>query len=290
MHHFPKSPFAVPFDGSFRVKRTRTAPPKGAPDKAEAEERLTACVEEIARLQKKLYADNRYSLLCVFQAIDAAGKDGTIRAVLTGTNPAACQVAAFKSPSDEELDHDFLWRIVRRLPERGRIGVLNRSHYEEVLTVRVHPEYLERQRLPRMPDLPKLWRERHESIRDFEKHLARNGTVVLKFWLNVSKKEQKQRLLARIDDASANWKFQAADIDERQHWSEYMHTYEDVLNETSRPWAPWYAIPADDKPFMRWTVADIIRRTLKGLDLDYPQLGREEQKTLLVLRKRLEDE
>jgi len=288
MHHFPKSPFLVPFDGSFRVKKARTDPPKGAPSKADAEKRLTESVDGIARLQKKLYADNRHSVLLVFQAIDAAGKDGTIRAVLTGTNPAACQVFAFKAPSDEELDHDFLWRIYRSLPERGRVGVLNRSHYEEVLTVRVHPEYLDRQRLPFTPPLPKLWKERYESIRDFERHLARNGTVILKFWLHVSKKEQKKRLLARIDDASANWKFQASDVDEREQWSKYMRIYEDVLNETSRSWAPWYAIPADDKPYMRWAVADIVQRTLGGLDIGYPKLGRDELKKLTLMRGRLE--
>ncbi|WP_394847771.1 polyphosphate kinase 2 family protein [Pendulispora brunnea] len=288
MPQFPKSPFLVPFDGSFRVKKAHNAPPKGAPDKPDAELRLAQCVDEIAHLQKKLYADNRHSVLLVFQAIDAAGKDGTIRAVLTGTNPAACQVQSFKSPSEEELDHDFLWRIARALPERGMIGVFNRSHYEEVLTVRVHPEFLERQRLPSMPPLPKLWKERYESIRDFEKHLARNGTVILKFWLNVSRKEQKKRLLARIDDASANWKFQPSDIDEREQWTKYMSGYEDILNETSRPWAPWYAIPADDKPFMRWAVADIVARTMKNMDIDYPKLSTGEVKKLKLMRSRLE--
>jgi len=288
MHHLSKSPFLVPFDGSFRVKKTHTAPPKRAPDKAETDLRLAECIEDIARLQKKLYADNRHAVLLVFQAIDAAGKDGTIRAVLTGTNPAACQVADFKQPSTEELEHDFLWRISRALPKRGRIGVFNRSHYEEVLTVRVHPEYLENQHLPHPASSPKLWDQRHESIRHFEQHLARNGTVILKFWLHVSKKEQKKRLLARIDDPSANWKFQAGDIAERERWSDYMHIYEEVLNETSRPWAPWYAIPADDKPFMRWAVADILRNTLRKMDIDYPKLDKEDSKKLATMRARLE--
>ncbi len=290
MHHFSKSPLLVPFDGSFRVKKSHTLPPKNAPGEAEANLWLAEAVEEIAHLQKKLYADNRHALLLVFQAIDAAGKDGTIRAVLTGTNPAACQVADFKQPSSEELDHDFLWRINRALPKRGRIGVFNRSHYEEVLTVRVHPEFLAKQRLPHDGDDAKIWKHRYESIRAFEQHLARNGTVIIKFWLHVSKKEQKKRLLARIDDPSANWKFQAADLAERARWSDYMRIYEEMVNETSRPWAPWYAIPADDKPYMRWAVADIVRKTMKKMDIDYPKLGKEEIKALHAMRGQLEKE
>ena len=288
MHKPPRTEYLVPFDGSFRVKKATTKPPKKAPDKAECEAKLAKHVEHISELQRKLYADDRWSVLLIFQAIDAAGKDGTIRAVMTGINPAGCQVFAFKAPNAEELDHDFLWRIARSLPERGRIGILNRSHYEEVLAVRIHPDFLERQKLPRVPKLSHLWRERYESIADFEKHLARNGTLVLKFWLNVSKKEQRSRLLERIDDPSANWKFQAGDVDEREHWDEYMEAYEDALNATSRPWAPWYAIPADDKPYMRMVVAETLAKAMSELDLEYPKLGSEDVKELRTMRRRLE--
>lgn len=288
MHKPPQTEYLVPHDGSFRVKKAATRPPKSAPSKDECEAALAKHVHEISDLQRKLYADKRWSVLLVFQAIDAAGKDGTIRAVMTGINPAGCQVFAFKAPNDEELEHDFLWRIARALPERGRIGILNRSHYEEVLAVRVHTEFLKAQRLPRVPKLKQVWKERFESIHDFERHLSRNGTMVLKFWLNVSKKEQRSRLLERIDDPSANWKFQAADVDERDHWGEYMDAYENALNATSRPWAPWYAIPADDKPYMRMTVAKTIAKALRGLDVGYPELGSADVKELRTIRRRLE--
>jgi PPK2 family polyphosphate:nucleotide phosphotransferase len=289
MPAIPKSPYLVPFKGKVNVKRLSTTPPKGTPDKAELETRLAECVSDIASSQKKLYADNRYSVLLVFQAMDAAGKDGTIRAVMTGTNPAATHVVAFKAPSAEELDHDFLWRVGRALPERGRIGIFNRSHYEEVLTVRVHPELLARQRLPEQPKGDKLWRARYQSIRDFEHHLARNGTLILKFWLNVSRGEQKKRLLARIDDPSANWKFEIGDVSERAKWGKYMDAYEELLSETSRPWAPWYAIPADSKGFMRWTVADIVKRALRQLDIGYPKLDRKALAELAAIRQQLAD-
>jgi PPK2 family polyphosphate:nucleotide phosphotransferase len=223
----------------------------------------------LSELQRVLYSDDRYSVLLIFQAMDAAGKDSTIRAVLTGVNPAGCQVFSFKQPSKEELDHDFLWRTCRNLPERGRIGVFNRSHYEEVLVVRVHPEILESQRVP-VVDEATIWQERLESIRNHERHLAMNGTVVLKFWLNVSREEQRQRFLSRLDDPEKNWKFAVGDCEERQFWDQYMTAYEEALNATSRSWAPWYAIPADSKPYMRMVVAELIVETLERLGLGYP--------------------
>jgi len=288
----PKSPYLVPFDGSFRVSRAPTGPPDGAPKKKDKKRELAELVAELDSLQAKLNADNRFSVLLVFQAIDAAGKDGTIRAVLTGVNPAGCQVFSFKAPSEEELDHDFLWRVHRAVPERGRIGVLNRSHYEEVIVVRVHPEFLDAQRLPderrRGHRLDALWRARYESIVSFEQHLARNGTVILKFWLNVSKREQCQRLLDRIEDERANWKFSARDIDERKLWAEYMTAYEHTLRATSRPWAPWYAIPADDKRFMRMCVADIVVRALRSLKLEFPVLSNDAREQLRKIRRSLQ--
>jgi PPK2 family polyphosphate:nucleotide phosphotransferase len=284
------SPFLVPYDGSFRVRDASTKPPSDAPGKKDNREALEKLVGRLDQLQRVLYAHDRYAILLVFQAMDAAGKDGTIRAVLSGVNPAGCQETAFKVPSDEELDHDFLWRINRRLPERGKIGVFNRSHYEEVLVVRVHPEYLARQRLPRNIDLNELWKERYESIREAEQHLARSGTVVLKFWLHVSKDEQRDRLLERIDNPDDNWKFAAHDLEERGLWNDYMLAYEDALNATSRPWAPWYAIPADSKSYMRRCVADIVVKTLDRLDMRMPALDDEERAALAVARKRLIEE
>lgn len=266
------SPYLVPFDSSFRVEKAPTRPPKEHRDKKGNQKALEKAVKRIRKRQARLYADDRFALLLVFQAMDAAGKDGTIRAVMTGINPAGCQVFSFKQPSGEELDHDFLWRVYRRLPERGRIGIFNRSHYEEVLVVRVHPEYLGNQKLPSIPDdLEELWRERFQSIRSMERHLARNGTIVIKFFLNVSRDEQRRRFVDRIDEPEANWKFSAGDVAEREHWDAYMHAYEQALNQTSREWAPWYAIPADDKPYMRRTVADIVAKTLDRLDLEFPE-------------------
>ena len=217
----------------------------------------------------------------------AAGNDGTIRAVMSCVNPAGCQVYSFKKPSEEALDHDFMWRIYRALPERGRIGIFNRSHYEEVLVVRVHPEFLRYQKLPEPIDEKKLWKQRYDSIRSIEKHWVDNGTRVLKFWLNVSRDEQRQRFLDRIDDPEANWKFSATDVEERKHWDAYMDAYEEALNQTSRPWAPWYSIPADDKPFMRRVVADIVVRTLKSMGLKYPSVTADERKKLLERRAEL---
>jgi len=258
------------------------------PDKKSYKKKLAGLVDELDDLQRRLYASDKYSVLLIFQAMDAAGKDSTIRAVLSGVNPAGFQVCSFKQPSAEELDHDFLWRSAKRLPQRGRIGVFNRSYYEETLVVRVHPEYLQGQKLPHKLDLGTLWQERFESIRDHEKHLARNGTVILKFWLNVSPEEQKRRFLSRIDEQHKNWKFSAGDVKERSHWQDYMHAYEEALNETSRPWAPWYAIPADDKSFMRLSVASIIVDSLSKLDLQYPEVTRAQREKIRGMRELLE--
>lgn len=271
-----QSPYLVAFDGSFALNKAPTAPQKKVLDKDARKARLTELVEELSSLQHILYAHGAHSVLLVFQAMDAAGKDSTIRAVLSGVDPAGCQVTSFKRPSENELAHDFLWRTSLHLPQRGRIGVFNRSYYEEVLAVRVHPEFLDAQNLPYRPKkLTDLWRERYDSICEHEQHLARSGTVILKFWLNVSRDEQRDRLLARLDEPEKNWKFESGDLAERERWKDYMVAYEDALNATSRPHAPWYAIPADSKSFMRMTVADIIVRTLQSLDLKYPSLEKE---------------
>ena len=284
------SPYLVPFDDTFRLARSSTRPPD-KPHKKQNQEALAELTERLQKLQAKLYAHGRYAVLLVFQAMDAAGKDGTIKAVMTGVNPTGCQVYSFKAPTPDELAHDFLWRCVRVLPARGNIGVFNRSHYEEVLVVRVNPGFLDAQRLPRRPEsLDQLWLERFESIRAAEQHWARNGTVILKFWLNVSKEEQRQRLLKRIDDPEGNWKFSAKDLDTREQWDEYMRAYEAALVATSRPWAPWYAIPADSKSFMRRTVAEIVVATLEQLALTYPRLSDVERAEAMAVRAKLEAE
>lgn len=288
MYQGVASPYLVQAGGKFRVKDSDTSPPKKAPDKEQRKLQLAQSVEQLTELQHILYAHDHHSVLLVFQAMDAAGKDSTIRAVLSGVDPAGCQVTSFKRPSEIELNHDFLWRTSQCLPERGRIGVFNRSYYEEVLAVRVHPNFLDTQNLPWRPKhLEDLWQQRMESIRDHEKHLARNGTVILKFWLNVSREEQRNRLLARLEQPEKNWKFEEGDLAERALWKDYMNAYEAALNETSRPWAPWYAIPADSKSFMRMTVADILVRTLKSLDLKYPTLEAEELAKFGAMKKQL---
>ncbi len=268
--HSADSPHRVGFVGRFRVKSTPTEPPKQLRDDTKNDAELDGLVKRLSKLQARLMANDRRSLLLIFQAMDAAGKDGTIRAVMTGVNPAGCSVTSFKKPSDLELDHDFLWRTNVALPQRGQIGIFNRSYYEEVLVVRAHPRLLELQRLPDQPSSKSLWSERFESIRDMERHLARNGTTILKFWLNVSRREQTKRFLARIDDPEANWKFSAGDMREQGYWDSYMRSYQEALNATSRPWAPWYAIPADDKRYMRRAVAQILVDTLDDMDLHYP--------------------
>jgi PPK2 family polyphosphate:nucleotide phosphotransferase len=281
------SPYIVPSDGCFSVKDAPTIPPSGAPGKKECKSRLKDIVREISELQRVMYAHDQHSLLLVFQAMDAAGKDGTIRKLLSGVNPAGCQVHSFKAPSKEELDHDFLWRTSVRLPERGRIGVFNRSYYEEVLVVRVHPQFLGGQKLPKQLPLETLWSERFESIVDWEKHLARNGTSIMKFWLNVSQREQHQRFRRRIDESRSNWKFNAGDLKESALWEPYMEAYQATLNATSTPAAPWYAIPADDKPYMRMTVAELVRDRLRSMNLSYPDLGEEDRRRLAEYRAQL---
>lgn len=285
------NPYMVPFQGGLTVSELPTEPPSEEGDKSANKAALKSLVNELEELQRVLYADDRYSLLLVFQAMDAAGKDSTIRNVLTGVNPAGFQVFSFKKPSPEELDHDFLWRTTKRLPERGRIGVFNRSYYEEVLVVRVHPGILDGQKLPYLPEnLDDLWQERYQSIREHEAHLARSGTVILKFWLNVSREEQKERFLSRLDEPEKNWKFAVGDVKEREFWPEYMRAYQEMLNATSRPWAPWYAIPADSKAFMRKTVAAIIIENLKALDISYPTVDPAEQARFDEMRQILEQE
>ncbi|MGE0154658.1 MAG: polyphosphate kinase 2 family protein [Reyranellaceae bacterium] len=241
-------------------------------DKGDAKALLSSGVKRLAELQEKLYADNRWAVLAVFQAMDAAGKDGAIKHAMTGINPQGCQVHSFKAPSAEEKDHDFLWRIARALPERGRIGIFNRSHYEEVLVVRVRPEFLEGQCLPDGLRGDKLWQRRFDSIVNFEKHLARNGTAICKFFLNVSRKEQKKRFLERIDDPAKNWKFAMGDVTERARWDEYMAAYEDMIRHTSAAHAPWYVLPADHKWFTRLAVVAALIDTLERLDLAFPVL------------------
>ncbi len=269
MFEAPASPYLVPFDGSFRVadaSTTALTDGRGHKGKHRKESR-----RNLNRLQRVLAAGDRHAILLVFQAMDAAGKDSTIRAVMQGVDPSGCQVFSFKKPSNLELDHDFLWRTTCRLPERGRIGIFNRSQYEEALVVRVHPKILDYQKLPDPVDLETIWDDRLKSIREQEEHLARNGTVILKFWLNVSKEEQKRRFLSRLDDPDKNWKFEPGDVVERRHWDDYMNAYEQALNATSRPWAPWYAIPADDKPYMQARVAGIIIDALQSIGLEYPE-------------------
>lgn len=267
MFKAPDSEFLVPFDNRFRVQDATTRVHK----KLNNKKRLKDAVKQFSVQQQALYASDRHSVLLVFQGMDAAGKDSTIKAVTKGINPAGCQVFGFKKPSKKELDHDFLWRTSCALPERGRIGIFNRSQYEEVLVVRVHPEILEFQQLPKSVNRETIWADRFDSIRDQEKHLARNGTVILKFWLNVSKDEQKNRFLDRLDDDSKHWKFNPGDVKERTSWDAYMAAYEDMLNHTSREWAPWYAIPADSKPYMRATIAEIIVSALESIGLTYPK-------------------
>jgi PPK2 family polyphosphate:nucleotide phosphotransferase len=241
-------------------------------DKSDAKELLEDGVKQLSDLQQKLYADDRWSVLIVLQAMDAAGKDGVIKHVMTGLNPQGVEVHPFKVPSAEELDHDFLWRAGKRLPERGRIGIFNRSHYEEVLVVRVHPELLAKQKLPEQLAGKDIWQRRFEDIRSFERHLANSGMLVLKFFLNVSRKEQRQRFLDRIEEPAKRWKFSMGDVAERKLWPEYMAAYEDMIRETSRPEAPWYVVPADNKWFSRLVVAAAMVNALDGLKLDYPKV------------------
>ncbi|MFO0844658.1 MAG: polyphosphate kinase 2 family protein [Gemmataceae bacterium] len=258
--------------------------------KERAKETLEENLGALAEAQELLYADDRYAVLIVLQAMDAAGKDGTIKHVMSGVNPQGCQVFSFKKPSDEDLDHNFLWRYMRCLPERGRIGIFNRSYYEDVLVVKVHPELIERQKLPPGKRGKSFWEARYEDINAFERHLVRNGTVVLKFFLNVSKQEQKRRFLERLERPEKHWKFSASDLAERGYWRDYMDAYEDALEATTTEGAPWYVVPADHKWVTRSVVADIITTTIRSLDLRYPEVTAEQHKTLEGARKQLQEE
>jgi PPK2 family polyphosphate:nucleotide phosphotransferase len=256
--------------------------------KEDGKRHLEKGLEKLRDLQEKLYAQDQWAVLLIFQAMDAAGKDSVIEHVMSGVNPQGCQVYSFKQPSSEELDHDFLWRTTRCLPERGRIGVFNRSYYEEVLVVRVHPEILARQKVPPALVTDKIWKERYEDIVAFERYLSRNGTVICKFFLNVSKQEQRERFLARLDEPDKNWKFAAADVQERQHWDEYMKAYEKMIEATTSDEAPWHVIPADHKWFTRLAVADVIMETLEGLDLHFPEVSEAQRQELQRARALLE--
>jgi PPK2 family polyphosphate:nucleotide phosphotransferase len=259
-------------------------------DKERASGQLAQYVEELSGLQNVLYAQSIYGVLIIFQAMDAAGKDSTIKYVMSGVNPQGCQVFSFKAPSSEELDHDYLWRSVKCLPERGRIGIFNRSYYEEVLIARVHPEILVAQKLPPQAKPKQIWQQRFRQINQFEHYLSENGVVVLKFFLNVSKAEQKKRFLARLEEPEKHWKFSAQDVLERQHWDDYQMAYQDVLNHTSTAAAPWYVIPADRKWLTRLVVSDIICARLRSLDLAYPQLTDVQTAQLQIAKQQLLDE
>lgn len=266
-------PFRVDVPDKFRLSQIDPADTSGLDiDKGEAKDLLAEGVKRLSDLQERLYADDRWALLAIFQAMDAAGKDSAIKHVMSGVNPQGCQVFAFKAPSAQELDHDFLWRTTLCLPERGRIGVFNRSYYEEVLVVRVHPELLQRQKLPAHLVTSDIWKERFTAIRAFEQHLARSGTAVLKFHLRVSKEEQRRRFLARLDDPAKRWKFSSADVGERKLWERYMEAYEDMIRETSTAQAPWYVVPADHKWFARLVVAAAMIEELEKLNLRFPQV------------------
>jgi PPK2 family polyphosphate:nucleotide phosphotransferase len=272
--------FLVPAGTRVKLKDYSTSRIKPYRDKAEAAEKLQADIDRLCELQVKLYAENCYALLIILQGIDAAGKDGTIKHVMSGVNPMGCQVASFKTPSFEELDHDYLWRSARALPERGNIGIFNRSYYEEVVVVRVHPELLEKQRLPPIKKPKQLWERRFREINGFEEYLVNNGIVVLKFFLNLSKDEQKTRFTARLDAPEKNWKFSEADVKERQYWDDYQEAFEDMLSQTSTDVAPWHIIPADHKWYAHVAVAGVIVRKLESLGLDFPRMTLEQQRAL----------
>jgi PPK2 family polyphosphate:nucleotide phosphotransferase len=285
------SPFLVPSDQAISLKDYDPRYTDGFSQKADAKAKLQESIEQLKHYQDILYAQNTYALLIIFQAMDAAGKDSTIKHVMSGVNPQGCRVVSFKQPSAEELDHDYLWRSAQRLPERGNIGIFNRSYYEEVLVVRVHPDLLNHQQLPEATKTdPNIWQQRFEQINHFEHYLVNNGIIVLKFFLHVSKAEQKSRFLDRIREPEKNWKFSAQDVKERQYWDDYQQAYEAVFSHTSKPWAPWYIIPADRKWFTRITVSAIICEQLRALDLKYPTVSASQREALLAAQKQLEQE
>jgi PPK2 family polyphosphate:nucleotide phosphotransferase len=282
-------PFRVIDSDGFRLKNCdpRETLHLDSEDKPGAKEALALGIEALAELQDKLYAQDRWAVLLIFQAMDAAGKDGTIKHVMSGVNPQGCQVRSFKAPSAEDLDHNFLWRCMEYVPERGHIGIFNRSYYEETLVVRIHPELLEKQMLPPELITKNIWKERFQDIRDFERYLTRNGVVICKFFLNVSKEEQKKRFLERLDNAEKNWKFSADDIKERAFWDDYMTAYEDMIRHTASPEAPWYVVPADNKWFTRIIVAAAVIETLDALNLRYPKVSKEKLNDLAAAKQML---
>jgi PPK2 family polyphosphate:nucleotide phosphotransferase len=281
-------PFRVEHGKHFRLKDYDPAHTAGVKSKKEASALLEQGIQKLADLQDKLYAQDNWALLLIFQAMDAAGKDGVIKHVMSGVNPQGCQVFSFKAPSAEELNHDYMWRAMKNMPERGRIGIFNRSYYEEVLVVRVHPELLKAEKLPPNLITKDIWRDRFEDICAFERYMTRNGVVIRKFFLNVSKKEQKRRFLARLDAPEKNWKFSAADIHERGFWNDYMDAYEDLIRHTATPDAPWHVIPADNKWFTHIAVAEAIIDTLDELQLSYPTVDEDKKSELAAARKLLE--
>ena len=285
-------PYRITSGKGFRLKDHDPADTGGldSEDKPEAKRMLASGVERMAELQERLYASDEWGMLLVFQAMDAAGKDGTIKHVLSGVNPQGCQVHSFKQPSAEETDHDFLWRTQRAAPERGRIGIFNRSYYEEVLVVRVHPQILAGQRIPPRLVGRKIWDERLEDIAAYERYLARNGFAILKFFLNVSRKEQKRRFLERLDDPEKHWKFSTTDVRERAHWKGYMSAYEEAIRATATEHAPWFVVPADEKWFTRLVVAAAIVETLEGLDLAFPRVPDSKREELALARAQLAKE
>ena len=282
--------FRVSHGKSFRLKDFDPADTRGLHSKEKAEELLQKDIEVLADQQDKLYAQDQWAVLLIFQAMDAAGKDGVIKHVMSGVNPQGVQVYSFKQPSAEELNHDLLWRAASRIPERGRIGIFNRSYYEEVLVVRVHQEFLTKQHLPPQLVTKKIWEERMEDMCHYERYLSRNGIIVRKFFLNVSKEEQKRRFLKRLDEPEKNWKFSEADVRERQCWDDYMEAYEDMIQHTATPYAPWYVVPADHKWFTRLVVGSAIVETLKELKLEYPKVDPARPKELEAARSVLEGE
>ncbi len=280
-------PFRVTNGDKFRLKDIDPNDTRGVKSRAKAEELLAKGVKQLSDMQERLYAQDRWALLLIFQAMDAAGKDGAIKHVLSGINPQGCQVYSFKAPTVEDLDHDFMWRCTRCLPERGRIGIFNRSYYEETLVVRVHPEFLEAQRLPKECQSKNLWQERFEDIRNFEKYITRQGIVVLKFFLHVSKKEQRKRLLERLEDPDKNWKFSKADLNERAHWNDYMSAYEDMIRNTATKRAPWYVVPADNKWYTRLVVGAAIHDALTDLNLKFPEVDAKKKQELKEVKDAL---
>jgi PPK2 family polyphosphate:nucleotide phosphotransferase len=281
-------PYLVDNGRKFRLTHHDPGDARWAKRKDEAKELLQKGVGRLARLQEKLYAQDQWGILLIFQAMDAAGKDGAIKHVMSGINPQGVEVHSFKAPSTEELDHDFLWRTTKVLPERGRIGIFNRSYYEETLVVRVHPEFLQRAKLPSKLVTKRIWKERFEDINAFERHLSRNGYIIRKFFLNVSKREQKERFLERLEMPEKNWKFSSADLEERSHWRDYMAAYEDMIRHTATPHAPWIVVPADNKKFARVVVAGAVIDALNSLKLRLPDLSDEQRKSLRRARIALE--